>query len=70
MSNLSNHNTEFASLRNPSEMRSWLADNGCPEQLASRVIERRTNTPGFKPAQEQPVADNDYRHKVLAGGIL
>ena len=64
------NNTEFASLRSPSEMRAWLADNGCPEKLAARVIERRTKMPGFKPAQEQPVAETDYRHKVLAGGIL
>lgn len=64
------NNTEFASLRNPSEMRAWLADNGCPEKLAARVIERRTKMPGFKPAQEQPVVETDYRQKVLAGGIL
>jgi hypothetical protein len=64
------NNTEFASLRNPSEMRAWLADNGCPDKLAERVVERRTKMPGFKPAQEQLVADSDYRHKVRAGGIL
>jgi hypothetical protein len=63
-------NIEFAALRNEGEMRSWLAENGCPDKLAARVIERRTQMPGFKPAQEQPVADSDYRYKVRAGGIL
>jgi hypothetical protein len=67
---MSNNNVEFAALRNEGEMRSWLADNGCPEHLTSRVIERRTNLPGFKPAQAQPVVDSDYRYKVRAGGIL
>ena len=67
---MSSNNVEFASLRNPSEMRAWLADNGCPDRLAARVIERRTQMPNFKPAQEQPVADTDYRYKVRAGGIL
>ena len=66
---MSNNNVEFAALRNEGEMRSWLADNGCPDKLAARVIERRTKMPGFKPEQE-PVADTDYRHKVRAGGIL
>lgn len=65
---MNGNNIEFAALRNEGEMRSWLADNGCPEHIASRVIERRTKTPGFKPAQ--PVADSDYRYKVRAGGIL
>ena len=65
---MSSNSIEFAALRNEGEMRSWLADNGCPEHLASRVIERRTKTPGFKPAQAQPVAD--LKDKVRAGGIL
>jgi len=68
---MSSHNSiEFAALRNEGEMRSWLADNGCPEHLAARVIERRTQMLGFKPAQVQPVVDSDYRYKVRAGGIL
>lgn len=65
---MNGNNIEFAALRNEGEMRSWLADNGCPQHLAARVIERRTKMPGFKPAQEQP--DTDLRQKVRAGGIF
>jgi len=64
------NNSEFASLRNPAEMRAWLADNGCPDQLAARVIERRMKTSGFKPAVTQPVDDADLREKIRAGGMF
>jgi hypothetical protein len=68
---MSSNNIEFASLRSPSEMRSWLADNGCPDQLAALVIERRTQMAGFKAAQTpQPAMDADLREKVRAGGIF
>jgi hypothetical protein len=64
---MSSNNSEFASLRNPAEMRAWLDEQGCPAHLASRVIEKRTQMPGYKPAQEQPVVD--VLAKVRAGGI-
>jgi len=64
---MSSNNSEFATLRNEGEMRAWLADNGCPAHLASRVIEQRTKMPGFKMAQAQP--DADVLAKVRAGGI-
>lgn len=67
---MSCNNLEFARLRNPSEMRTWLADNGCPDQLAARVIERRTQMPGFNPMQAQRVVDTDLREKVRVGGIF
>jgi hypothetical protein len=67
---MSSNNIEFASLRNPTEMRAWLANNGCPAQLAARVIERRTQMPSFKPILAQPVVDTDLREKVRAGGIF
>jgi len=62
---------EFASLRDPQEMRDWLHANGCPEHLAQRVVERRTQMPGFKPAaQAQPVAEPNFRDKIVAGGLF
>ena len=68
---MSFNSIEFASLRDPQEMRAWLADNGCPANLADRVIERRTQTPGFKPAaQAQPVADTNLHDKIVVGGLF
>lgn len=62
-------NIEFAALRNEGEMRAWLAANGCPGRIATRVIERRANEPGFQ--QEQPVADTGSTvDKVRYAAIL
>ena len=65
---MSSNNVEFATLRNAGEARAWLADQGCPEHLALRVLEQRSKQPGFTPAQAQP--DTDVLAKVRAGGIF
>jgi hypothetical protein len=65
---MSTNNIEFADLRNAGEMRAWLAANGCPERIATLVIERRTNEPGFQ--QAQPAADTGALDKVRAAAIL
>jgi hypothetical protein len=61
---MSTNSIEFAALRNEGEMRAWLADNGCPEHIATRMIERRT---GFNPAQAETSTIKD---KVRAAAIL
>jgi hypothetical protein len=68
---MSINSIEFASLRDPQEMRDWLHDNNCPEHIARRVIEQRTKQPGFRPAaQAHPLVDTTLRDKVVAGGLF
>lgn len=62
---------DIRTLSAANELRGWVAiPEGCPAQIAARIIEKRAKQIGFKPSQQEPTSTLSLHDKIRAASLL